>query len=132
MSMLFALCSGNFIFFLKYFSIEPDVVICINVIADFIVLSFRVFVVLQQMHFDILRFMKQVCTPTLVVTILAVIFMYMISSIDMGESVFGKFIIIVLSNLISVIFLTYMFGLNKSERNYVRQVMLNVYHKIIT
>ena len=84
------------------------------------------------MHFDILRFMKQVCTPTLVVTILAVIFMYMISSIDMGESVFGKFIIIVLSNLISVIFLTYMFGLNKSERNYVRQVMLNVYHKIIT
>lgn len=73
MSMLFALCSGNFIFFLKYFSIEPDVVICINVIADFIVLSFRVFVVLQQMHFDILRFMKQVCTPTLVVTILAVI-----------------------------------------------------------
>lgn len=129
-SLLFALVISYF--FLKYFSIEPDVVICINVIADFIVLSFRVFVVLQQMHFDILRFMKQVCTPTLVVTILAVIFMYMISSIDMGESVFWKFIIIVLSNLISVIFLTYMFGLNKSERNYVRQVMLNVYHKIKT
>lgn len=59
-SLLFALVISYFC--LKCFSIEPYLVIVINVIADLVVLAIRIFVVLRQMQFEVSRFFLKSAT----------------------------------------------------------------------
>lgn len=127
-SLLFALVISYFC--LKCFSIEPYLVIVINVIADIAVLIIRIFVVLQQMQFEVSHFFKKVCVPTIVVTFFSVFVLVFICCIDMEISTVGKFIIVLLANLCTVTFFTYLFGLDKKEREYAWQSVLKVYHKI--
>lgn len=117
-------------FCLKLFTIKPYMVIAINVMADFAVLILRIVVVLRQMHFAMLRFVKQVCMPTLYVTTFSVCALYAANSINFYNSDTAKFVLIVLINAITVCLFTYLLGMNTVEKVYVRQRMKNICHKI--
>ena len=117
-------------FCLKLFTIKPYMVIAINVMADFAVLILRIVVVLRQMHFAMLRFVKQVCMPTLYVTTFSVCALYAANSINFYNSDTVKFVLIVLINAITVCLFTYLLGMNTVEKVYVRQRMKNICHKI--
>lgn len=115
---------------LRWYHINPYWVIGINVLADLTVLTGRVYIVLRQMQFNILRFVRQACVPTMVVSFFSVVITSFVNSIDMRMSQVAQFVVLVIVSVLSVTTLTYFLGLSAKEKAFAHQTFYNVINKI--
>lgn len=112
-------------FFLKLFDIEPEWVFVVHIVVELFTQYARLRIVLPMIKMDLSDYIKGVIYPVLIVSVLTSVIPYFVDGYIRTE--WGNFIMVCVACTISNIFIMYLLGCSKGEKQFFRGKLMNVF-----
>lgn len=101
----------------------PNAVFVVGILVAFFAFFIRLFIISPLINFSVSRFLKQIAQRILPTTVVCILFAFILSELFNGINL-TEFLIFVFLLTLSNLFIIILFGLNKAERNLVKNYVV--------